>query len=77
MGKEARAWKVYRRICKAADLEGAVRELGARPLRELRGMLARRGNISGVPGLVYGLVTVVCADRFMEMQESNTGGRND
>lgn len=69
--------KLYRRICQAADLEEAVRRAADKDLRELRGALARRGNLSGVPGLVWGVVTVECADRFMLDKTLNAGGRDD
>lgn len=72
--EEKRVRKLYAWLTWQPDLETAVRDLTSRSLRDLMGLLNARGVLSGIPGMVDGLITVEAARRFMNMTDSDAGG---
>jgi len=68
--KEAHMENLFGWICRQACQEKAVASLEDYALRDLNGWLARMGNLSGVPGLIHGLILVEAAERFMKMSNA-------
>jgi hypothetical protein len=60
--------EVYETICRCPDVERAVASLHSDTLRELHGWLSRLNVESGIPGLVRGVVTLECCNRFLNRQ---------
>jgi hypothetical protein len=65
--KKKRIRKLYAWLCLQDDLEGAIRDLTNRSLRELGGMLS--GRTGGVAGWIYGLILIQAAERFMNQRD--------
>jgi hypothetical protein len=59
--------KMYAWLCRQNDLEGAIRDMTNRSLREINGML--NGCKGGVPALIQGVILVEAADRFMNQRD--------
>lgn len=66
--KEEHLAFTYEGLCKSADIERAVSELHSETLRDLHGWLCRLNVESGIPGLVRGVVTLECCNRFLNHQ---------